>query len=108
MTMMTPIDETKQLLSGLVAEACRAAIAAGELPDVPFDAPAAETPKDAQNGDLSSTFALAMSKAMRQPPRKIAETVVARMDLSGTVFDKVWIAGPGFINVTFILSPLLI
>ena len=101
MIMMNPIDETKQLLSGLVAEACRAAVAAGELPDVPFDAPAAETPKDAQNGDLSSTFALAMSKAMRMPPRKIAETVVARMDLSGTVFDKVWIAGPGFINVTF-------
>ena len=101
MIMMNPIDETKQLLSGLVAKACRAAIAAGELPDVPFDAPAAETPKDAQNGDLSSTFALARSKAMSMPPRKIAETVVARMDLSGTVFDKVWIAGPGFINVTF-------
>ena len=99
--MKNPIDEAKQILSGLVAEACRSAMEAGELPEAEFDPPAAETPKDAQNGDLSSTFALGMAKALHMAPRKIADVVRARMDLNDSVFDRVWVAGAGFINVTF-------
>ena len=38
---------------------------------------------------------------MRSSPRKIAEEITRRMDLSGTVFRTVSVAGPGFINVTF-------
>ena len=39
-----------------------------------------------------------LSKALRMPPRKIAEEIQSKIDLSNTYFEKCEIAGPGFIN----------
>ncbi len=41
------------------------------------------------------------AKPMRMAPRKIAEALVGNMELAGTCFDKVEIAGPGFMNFTY-------
>ena len=43
---------------------------------------------------------MAGAKALRKAPRMIAETIVANMELEGSFFQKVEIAGPGFLNFT--------
>ena len=42
------------------------------------------------------------ARAFRLPPRKIAEVIADKAELEGTYFNKIEIAGPGFIN--FFLS----
>lgn len=59
-----------------------------------------EIPKDVTHGDYASSFAMAGAKALRKAPRQIAEVIVSHLDLAGTFFDKVEIAGPGFLNFT--------
>jgi arginyl-tRNA synthetase len=51
-------------------------------------------------GDLSTPVAMSLSKALKKPPRKIAEDVVSSIK-DKSVFEKIDIAGPGFINFTF-------
>ncbi len=57
-----------------------------------------DTPKDSKNGDYATSFALAGAKALKMSPQKIAQNLVAYMDLSQSFFDRVEIAGPGFLN----------
>ena len=57
-----------------------------------------EIPRDAANGDFTTTFALAASKALRQPPRVIAQALLDHMSLEGSYFASAEIAGPGFLN----------
>ncbi len=57
-----------------------------------------EVPADRANGDFSTNAAMVGARAFRLPPRKIAEAICDNMCLEGTYFEKVEIAGPGFIN----------
>ncbi len=63
----------------------------------------AEIPADKKNGDYSANAAFMLSKALRMPPRKIAEAITAKINLEGTYFLKCEAAGAGFIN--FFLKP---
>lgn len=62
-----------------------------------------EIPADRKNGDYSANAAFMLSKALRMPPRKIAEAILEKINLDGTYFSKCEVAGPGFIN--FFLKP---
>ncbi len=56
---------------------------------------------DAKFGDFQCNDALAAAKTLRQPPRKIAEAVFARLKESQPPFvEKLELAGPGFLNIT--------
>ncbi|MBQ6934946.1 MAG: arginine--tRNA ligase, partial [Clostridia bacterium] len=57
-----------------------------------------EIPADRNNGDYSANAAFMLSKALRMPPRKIAEEIESKINLENTYFEKCEIAGPGFIN----------
>jgi arginyl-tRNA synthetase len=59
-----------------------------------------EVPPDNVFGDLATPVAMSLSKILRKPPRKIAEEIVTSIK-GERIFDKVDIAGPGFINFTF-------
>lgn len=59
-----------------------------------------EIPKEEGFGDLSTPVAMGLAKALKKPPRKIAEEIVGLID-NKDIFDKIEIAGPGFINFTF-------
>ena len=62
-----------------------------------------EIPADTKNGDIASNIAMAGARVWHMAPRKIAETLVKYLpELENSVFEKVEIAGPGFIN--FFLS----
>jgi arginyl-tRNA synthetase len=56
-------------------------------------------PEKPEFGDLSSTVAFALKEKLKKAPRQIAEEIVAAIDKSP--FERVEIAGPGFINFFF-------
>ncbi len=62
-----------------------------------------EIPKDESLGDLSTPVAMGLAKQLKKSPKKIAQEIISRIE-SGSIFEKVEIAGPGFINFTFTKS----
>ncbi|MDR0804728.1 MAG: arginine--tRNA ligase [Oscillospiraceae bacterium] len=57
-----------------------------------------DSPDDANNGDFSSNVALISAKVFRKPPRVIAEGIAKYLILDGSAFDRVEVAGAGFLN----------
>lgn len=60
-----------------------------------------EHPNLGDNGDFSSSVALKLAKDVKENPVKVAEKIVQKLDqssLKGVIFEKVAVAGPGFIN----------
>ncbi|MDD7293502.1 MAG: arginine--tRNA ligase [Clostridiaceae bacterium] len=85
-------------IEDLIAKAVEKAFSAGVLPaseSAPF---IIEVPADKRNGDFSTNAAMVNAKNFRLPPRKIAETIVSFASNEGTYFEKIEVAGPGFIN----------
>ncbi|MBN2655124.1 MAG: arginine--tRNA ligase [Nitrospirae bacterium] len=62
-----------------------------------------ELPRQEAFGDLATPLAMSLSKTLRRQPRSIAEEIVKLID-NKKVFEKIEIAGPGFINFTFTRS----
>jgi arginyl-tRNA synthetase len=66
----------------------------------PAEQPAAivlERPRDPTHGDYATNVAMQLARALKSPPRRIAESVVAALPASDWI-DRPEIAGPGFIN----------
>ncbi|MCL2539150.1 MAG: arginine--tRNA ligase, partial [Oscillospiraceae bacterium] len=74
----------------------------GNLPDTHDTRLIIEAPKDPAKGDLACNAALVLSSEFKLPPRNIAAIISEELTLDKSVFEKVEIAGPGFIN--FFLS----
>ncbi|MBA4371349.1 MAG: arginine--tRNA ligase [Thermodesulfovibrio sp.] len=66
----------------------------GISPCPPIDV---EVPKTGAFGDISTPLAMGLSRTLKKAPRKIAEEIVAAIKDRGP-FEKIEIAGPGFIN----------
>jgi len=94
------IQAAKEQVAALTQTAYEKAAAEGLLPGGAEIKATVEIPKDAKNGDYACSFALAAAKALGKPPRVIAQALVDHMDLTGTYFDHVELAGPGFLNFT--------
>ena len=83
----------------LLTDAAKAAVADGTLPAAELPDFIVEIPADVKNGDVASNIAMAGARAFHKAPRQIAEAITAKLDLNGTLFSGVNIAGPGFINL---------
>ena len=92
-------DDLKQAITAAV----NTAIQAGTLPEAPLPAFTLEVPADRSHGDWAANIAMAGARAFKCAPRKIAEAITANIDLASSYFDRVEIAGPGFLN--FYLKP---
>ena len=101
--MSAIVNKTEQQLREAISLAVNTAIQNGDLPQGDLPAFVIEVPGDRTHGDLATNVAMVSAKAFRSAPRKIAEAIVAGLNLEGTYFEKVEIAGPGFLN--FFLSP---
>ena len=88
-------------LRSAVGQALTAAMAAGELPQAEIPAFALEVPADRSHGDWACNAAMVGARAFHAAPRKIAETIQAHLDLSGSYFASCEIAGPGFLNFKY-------
>ncbi|MBX9684765.1 MAG: arginine--tRNA ligase [Hyphomicrobium sp.] len=60
----------------------------------------AEAPRDAVHGDVAVNAALVLAKPAKMKPREIAEALKSKLDAADDI-DKIDIAGPGFLNMTF-------
>ncbi len=93
-------DTIQSEIHAILQAAIRAAISAGELsiPDVP-DIPFSPT-KTPEHGDFATPVALGLAKQAKLPPRKIADTIVAHIEVAAhPQIRQIDIAGPGFINI---------
>jgi arginyl-tRNA synthetase len=83
-----------------LADALRQALAAAGLAasEEVFWEPAREE----RHGDYATNAAMTLARTARQPPRKVAEAIVAHFPNTPAV-ERLEIAGPGFLNV--FLSP---
>jgi len=97
---MNLIESAKNQISELLNAACESARVSGKLPTGGELRGSIEVPRDPSNGDYAATHAMSMAKEMRLPPRKIAEILTANIDVNGTYFKSISIAGAGFINFT--------
>ncbi len=101
--MANLIEQAKTKADELLRSAYQSAAAKGILPEGVDFKGSVDIPKDTRNGDYAANHAMVSAKPMKKSPRQIAEALAAELDLTDTWFDKVEIAGPGFIN--FRLSP---
>ena len=95
---MNMIQNAKDQVLDLTVSAYQKAAAEGLLPQDAAVTPSVEIPKDTANGDYTTTFCLAASKALKKNPRQVAQILMDHMDLSGSYFTSVEMAGPGFLN----------
>ena len=96
--MANLIQYAKDQVTEVTRKAYEAAAAAGVLPGGAELKGGVEIPKDPTNGDYASSYAMATAKALKMNPRAIAQAITDHMDLEGTIFSSVEIAGPGFMN----------
>ncbi len=101
--MSNLIQAAKDQIAALTQSAYEKAAQAGALTPGQTIQGTIEIPKDVKNGDYASSFAMAGAKALHMAPRAIAQALVDHMDLEGSYFASVEIAGPGFLN--FRLAP---
>ena len=101
--MANMIQNAKDSINALLNDACAKAAAKGQLPEGASLSGTVEIPKDTQNGDYAANHAMTGARALHMAPRKIAEALVENLDLDGSWFSSVEVAGPGFIN--FRLAP---
>ena len=85
-------------IKNLIAKAVEKAFSAGVLPGAESAPFIIEIPADKRNGDFSTNAAMVNAKNFRLPPRKIAETIVSFASNEDTYFERIEVAGPGFIN----------
>ena len=98
--MSNLIQAAREQVAALTQAAYEKAAEEGLLPAGAEVKATIEIPKDAAHGDYASSFAMAGAKALRKAPRQIAQIIVDHLELDGSFFDKVDIAGPGFLNFT--------
>ena len=92
----TALDEARALLTA----AARAAMADGTLPEAELPAFIVEIPADVKNGDIASNLDMAGARTWRKAPKMIADALLAHLpSIENSVFSKVEVAGPGFINL---------
>lgn len=66
----------------------------GEVPEF-----ALEIPKREGHGDFACNAAMLLAKRLREPPRAIAERLVAGVLEASDLVERAEVAGPGFVNV---------
>ena len=96
--MVNPILDIKRECRALVEQALAAAMESGQLERSALPDFQVEIPADVSHGDLSANAALVSARTFRKAPRMIADILAGAIRLEGSSFDRVEVAGPGFLN----------
>lgn len=96
--MINTIANAKSEIKEIVLNALGRLIAEGKLPAEPLPPFAVEIPNDKAHGDFSCNAALVSAKTFKQNPRNVAAMIVENAVLEGGSFEKIELAGPGFLN----------
>lgn len=91
-------DFAKQEIREIVVNALGRLIADGTISSEPLPAFNVEIPGDSAHGDFSCNAALISAKILKTNPRELAMKISREIQLQNSDFEKVEVAGPGFIN----------
>jgi arginyl-tRNA synthetase len=82
-----------------VLEDCLAAVLreAGDTDAVP--AFGLDAPRQVEHGDFACNAAMLVAKRLREPPRAVAERLIAALGNAGGLVSRAEVAGPGFVNL---------
>ncbi len=95
---MNHISASADEAKSLILEAMGRLVADGTFSAEPLPAFNIEIPADRAHGDFAANVAMVSAKTLHMAPRKIAEAIAGALDLQDSSFEKVEIAGPGFMN----------
>ena len=96
------INSASFRLREIIMDALGVLVAEEAIPAVPLPNFNIEIPADKSHGDFAANTAMVCAKALKMPPRRIAELICEKLFLEGTIFERAEVAGPGFLN--FFLS----
>lgn len=92
------LEVLKERLSEALQGAIREAMEAGglrpsELPEITW-----EYPEEPAFGDLSTTVAFSLAKALKKRPREVAQALLRHLKFDSTSVERVEVAGAGYLN----------
>ena len=96
--MINIIENAKNDVKEIVMNALGRLVSEDKISSEPIPAFTVEIPNDKSHGDFSCNAALVSAKVFKKSPRDIAALIVENSVLEGTVFEKIELAGPGFLN----------
>ncbi|HQO81735.1 MAG TPA: arginine--tRNA ligase [Deltaproteobacteria bacterium] len=88
----------KEQVSALLRKALQELMAQGAIPGCDLESLSVSVPSRKEFGDFSTNIAMVLASQTKRRPREIAEIIQESMAGLHDVFDRVEIAGPGFIN----------
>ena len=88
----------KKALLGHVRQCLETCYAEGTLSSGIVPEIIIEVPTHAEHGDFATNVAMQLAKPEKKAPRQIAEIIINTLKNNSELFEKVEIAGPGFIN----------
>ena len=89
------------LVQSRIVEALGALAREGALPaGLDFANVEVSPPREAAHGDLACNAAMVLAKPAKMKPRDIADKLAAKLKADPDI-EKVEVAGPGFLNMTF-------
>lgn len=92
------VNQAKNEIKEIVMGALGVLVREGKIAAEPLPAFQVTIPNDSAHGDFSANAALVCAKALKTNPRALAQQIVDAAVLDGTSFDKIELAGPGFLN----------
>ena len=92
------VNEAKSEIKEIIMSAMGVLVSEGKIAAEPLPVFQVTIPNDVAHGDFSANVALVCAKALKTNPRALAQQIVDAAILDGTSFDKVELAGPGFLN----------
>lgn len=92
------VNQAKSEIKEIVMSALGVLVSEGKIGAEPLPAFQVTIPNDSAHGDFSANVALVCAKALKTNPRALAQQIVDAAVLEGTSFDKIELAGPGFLN----------
>ncbi len=92
------VKDAKNGVKEIIEKALDKLGGAGKIPAEPLPAFQVTVPQDSAHGDFSANAALVSAKALKTNPRALAQMIADEAVLDGTGFEKIEVAGPGFLN----------
>jgi len=89
----------KEKVEKLLKETIGELVENGTLADLPLELISAAVPANKEFGDYTTNIAMVSASRLKKKPREIAPSIKQAMENHGDIFEKVDIAGPGFINL---------
>ncbi len=92
------VNKVQEQLKNAITTAVEKSVADGTFTSSPAAGFNVEVPADRANGDFSANAAMVWARELHNAPRKIADAIMAHIELDGTYFVRAEVAGPGFMN----------